>query len=139
MDGTLADVRSIRHYVEGEGKRDFDSFHKASRFVPPNKEAVALTRSLAPDVAPLVVTARDARYERETRDWLAKHEVPHERLYMRPWGDQRKDAHVKQDILDQIRSEGYAPRMAVDDNPNVLEVWERNDIPVVRIPGWNDG
>lgn len=137
MDGTLADVRPIRHYVQGK-RRNFDKFHKASIFTRPNAEAVALFRMLAADVSRVIVTARDARYERETVSWLRKYGLQWDALYMRSWGDQRPDYEVKADILRDIKADGYTPCLAVDDNPNVVKLWKQNDIPTVIIPGWGE-
>lgn len=136
MDGTLCDVRDIRHYVRGES-RNFDKFHRASLFCPPNRQAILEARSVAPSDR-IIVTARDARYERVTRDWLVKHGIGFARLYMRPWGDGRKDSVVKREILAQIREDGYNPILAVDDNPAVIEVWRSEGIPTITIPGFED-
>ncbi|WP_092501608.1 hypothetical protein [Agrococcus jejuensis] len=36
VDGTLCDVRSIRHHVDGTGRRNFDAFHAESIDCPPH-------------------------------------------------------------------------------------------------------
>ena len=136
MDGTLTDVSSIRHYVEGEHK-DFDSFHKASLWCPPNEWVLKLHNQLhAPTI---IVTGRDEKYREVTRDWLIKHRVKYSTLHMRPWGDPRKDYEVKREILVQKILPYYEPIFAVDDNPNVLALWREFDIPTVTVPGWEDG
>lgn len=138
MDGTLCDVRPIRHYVQGE-RRNFDKFHRASLFCGPNDEARDLYDSAVADGFHIVVvTARDARYEQVTRDWLVKHGFHFDALYHRPWGDGRNDAVVKQEILEQLRADGFEPILAVDDNPAVIDVWRANGIPTVIIPGFDE-
>lgn len=137
MDGTLVDVNPVRHYVRG-AVRNFDKFHRSSLFCGPNDSALSMALCLPRDIAVVIVTARDARYERVTRDWLAKHGVRYDALYMRPWGDQRRDSVVKREILTQIRGDGYRPRLAVDDNPAVIEVWESEGIDTITIPGFCD-
>lgn len=136
MDGTLCDVRGIRHYVTGE-RRNFDAFHRSSLFCPPNAWVVNFARGL-PRESVVIVTARDARYERVTRDWLAKHEVGFAALYMRPWGDQRPDYVTKAEILERIRADGYRPVVAVDDNPSVIALWKENGISTITVPGFFD-
>ncbi len=137
MDGTLCDVSSIRHYVTGND-RNFDKFHKASLWCPPTpwvaEEVSKFSRD--PEWVVIIVTARDARYERETRDWLVKHGIQFDHIYMRGWGDIRPDYIVKQEILDNMREDGYEPLIAFDDNPEVVEVWRRNGIAVRVVPGW---
>lgn len=135
VDGTLCDVQGIRHYVREE--RNFDLFHRASLFCPPIPEVVALTHSLDPRVKRIVVTARQNRYEDVTKMWLQKHNVRYDRLYMRAWDDTRKDYTVKREILAQIRSDGFVPVFAVDDNPQVIRLWKQEGIPVMEIPGFD--
>lgn len=139
MDGTLCDVSDIRHYVRGES-RNFDKFHRASLFCPPNTGVLfaCLSWKVLAKTPVLIVTARDARYEQVTRDWLFKYGVIYDALYMRPWGDQRPDYVVKSEILAQIRADGYNPVLAYDDNPSVIQLWEENNIKTVTVPGWID-
>lgn len=139
MDGTLVDVRGIRHYV-ARGRRfpDFDRFHKASLFCPPNTDVVE--RVLAEREAGrtvFVVTARRDRYQRLTRDWLAKYGVEFDRLLMRRDNDRRHDVDVKREILAEIRKT-HRVVLAIDDNPGVIALWRSKHIPVVVVPGWDD-
>lgn len=138
MDGTLADVSSIRHHVAGP-KKDFDTFHRESVNVPPNADVVKMAheaKSAGHDV--IVVTARKAKYRNHTATWLGLHEVPSDAMYMRSDKDNRPDAEVKQDILNRV-SRSWDVVHAVDDNPNVLKVWEKNGIRTTRVPGWQGG
>lgn len=131
MDGTLVDVSPVRHYVTGK-RRNFDAFHRASLFCPPNGPVLALARSIPPS-SRVIVTARDARYETVTRDWLAKYGVRYAALYMRPWGDLRPDHEVKTDIYAKIISDGFEPVHAVDDRADIARVWKSFGIPVTLI------
>jgi beta-phosphoglucomutase-like phosphatase (HAD superfamily) len=138
MDGTLVDVNPVRHYVRGES-RNFDKFHRSSLFCGPNEMALSILRHPSISaMARVIVTARDARYEQVTRDWLTKYGITFDALYMRPWGDQRRDSVVKREILAQMRGDGYNPTLAVDDNPAVIEVWESEGIRTITIPGFSD-
>jgi phosphoglycolate phosphatase-like HAD superfamily hydrolase len=135
MDGTLADVSSIRHHVEGP-KKNFRAFHEDSVNVPPNPDVLQMAhdaKQSGHDV--IVVTARDAEYKPHTTWWLSEHEVPHDALYMRNRGDRRPDYEVKKDILGHI-AKHWEPVHAVDDNPNVLKLWHENGISTTRVPGW---
>ena len=132
MDGTLCDVEPIRHYVTGE-RRNFDAFHKASLWCRPNDNVRTMALALPKSIAVIIVTARDARYERETRDWLAKYGITYDAMYMRPWGDGQKDAIVKAVILERILSDGFEPILAVDDRDDIIAVWEAYDIPTIKV------
>lgn len=134
MDGTLCDVEPIRHYVTGP-RRDFTAFHNASLFCRPIFPVAVAAREYArdPSIAVIIVTARDERFERPTRDWLTKHGIEFDAIFMRPSGDQRHDTVVKQEIHDRIVVSGYRPRIAFDDRDDIIRVWESNGIATVKV------
>lgn len=130
MDGTLCDVQGIRHYVECD-RPDFRSFHEASRFCPTRPEVEAeVRRAAAEGLAVVIVTARDERFERATRDFLLRHRIPYHALHMRPWGDRRRDAVVKAEILERIVREGFEPVRAIEDRLDIAQVWSAHGIEV---------
>jgi hypothetical protein len=137
VDGTLCDVRGIRHYVTSE-KRDFHSFHMASQFCPPNHDVVEWARAArAEGRAVIVVTARMARYRMLTRRWLNAWDIPFDILRTRQDGDFRKDAVVKREILASLRQD-FDIVTAYDDNPAVIDVWQSEGIRTVVVPGWDE-
>ena len=138
MDGTLADVSSIRHYLKpnvNHGK-DFDAFHAESVNVPPHPHVVnhAECASLLGHKI-LIVTARRWMWRHHTAWWLAMHRVPSDMLIMRGNKDHRPDYEVKKDMLATIRK-AYNVIHAVDDNPNVIRLWQEEGIPTTVVPGW---
>jgi|SRR5690242_4508056 len=134
-DGTLCDVRGIRHYVEG-GNRNFDAFHKASAFCPPNHDVVeAVFQQQALGRKIVVATGRSMKYGLLTFRWLESNGIPVDAMFMRADGDFRKDVEVKMDILAEIREE-YTPVCAWDDNPSIINLWESEGIPTTVVPGW---
>jgi phosphoglycolate phosphatase-like HAD superfamily hydrolase len=142
MDGTLADVRGIRHHIVPPSPmpkgwyKDFDAFHSDSVNCPANPSVVAHAhRASLLGNAVLVVTARRARYRNHTAMWLALNGVPSDRLYMRGDKDNRPDYLVKKDILDRIRTEFHVIH-AVDDNPSVIALWQENGISTTVVEGW---
>ena len=138
MDGTLADVSSIRHHVRHPA-RDFDAFHAASVDVPVNPEAVRIAREAhEAGLAVLIVTARRSRWRHHTAWFLAMHGIPSDALIMRGDKDGRSDVDVKRDMLDEIVRRAWTPVLAVDDNPSVVALWESEGIPTVVIPGWEE-
>lgn len=134
MDGTLADVSSIRHYVTGE-RKDFRSFHEASRFVPPRRDVEAWVRAAhVAGFGVVIVTARDERFERATRDFLIRNSLHFDALFMRPWGDTRRDTAVKADILARVFESGFRPVFAIDDREDIASVWRSHGIPCHVVP-----
>lgn len=138
MDGTLADVSSIRHYLKPNVNRgkDFDAFHSESVNVPPHSHVVnhAQCASLLGHKI-LIVTARRWMWRHHTAWWLAMHRVPSDMLIMRGNKDHRPDYEVKKDMLATIRK-AYNVIHAVDDNPNVIRLWQEEGIPTTVIEGW---
>lgn len=136
MDGTLCDVRKIRHLIHGPG--GFDAFHRASIDCPPHHWVLeAVQEAHEEGKAILIVTGRSWRHRNVTAMWLALHNVPSDALWMRRNGDMRKDFLVKRDILRRIR-QLYNPVHAYDDNPAILDLWEQENIPFTVVPGWED-
>lgn len=135
VDGTLCDVRTVRHWVSN-GQRNFHRFHEESTGCPPIREVQGLWHSIRPGVARLVVTARSRRFERHTLWWLLLNGFHADGQWHREDWDQRPDFEVKRDILADIRGAGYNPVFAIDDNPSVLELWRQESIPFLKIPGW---
>jgi uncharacterized HAD superfamily protein len=130
MDGTLCDTSSVVHLIEGDDK-NYAAFHAASADCPPRAEVVEAARAEhASGRAILVVTSREFIWRDLTLDWLVKHGVPYDAVYLRIVGDYRKDVAIKKDILDQIRADGFEPLAAWDDKPAVIELWRENDIAV---------
>lgn len=144
VDGTLVDVSSIRYFVNRNdpkfsGKKLWHQFHGKAIGCPPVAQAMELYEQARADgLAILVVTARMSVWALPTLLWLKEHGVEHDELYMRKNKDFRKDYIVKAEILQDIKRDGYRPVMAVDDNPNVIKLWQSHDIPTHIIPGWED-
>jgi hypothetical protein len=136
MQGTLADVRSIRHLVEGE-KKDFDAFHYATAGCPPHQWVVdAMRKDFLAHICPLVLTGMNAKFKRVVDFWLADHDVPATLVMMRADGDFRKDVVVKREMYDRLILH-YDIIGAYDDNPNIVELWESLDLPTTVVPGWD--
>lgn len=134
VDGTLCDVRSIRHFLD-TGKRNFHRFHQESTACPPVDVVAGLWRSIRPGIKRVVVTAREARWYNETLWWMLLNGFEPDDMFMRPWRDFRPDWQVKADMLVELRNR-YELVLAVDDNPNVIDVWTRAGIRTLVIPGW---
>jgi predicted kinase len=69
----------------------------------------------------------------QTQEWLARYDVPFDRLLMRNKGDGRPDVQVKTDILNEILL--HHPKESIyriyDDRPNiVLNCWVKAGLPV---------
>ena len=134
MDGTLCDVRSIRHYVQYKpNHRNFHKFHGESINCPAYPEVKELFLKLQQQgLAMLVVTARTSDYSMLTNLWLREQGLHCDEMYMRERRDQRPDVEVKADLLVEIQR-SYQPVLAVDDREHVAAVWRAAGIPVIMV------
>lgn len=143
MDGTAVDVTGIRHYLDlsaaAEGRRrraDYTAFHAASALMPPHVEVLRIMHWLHDaGIALMVTTARSERWRYLSEVWLGKWGAPPHAMWMRRWGDLRRDREVKRDILRQIERT-HEVVLTVDDNPDIVALWREEGLPVVRVPGW---
>jgi FMN phosphatase YigB (HAD superfamily) len=136
VDGTLANVDEFLHFMR-DGKKDYDSFHSASIKAKPNLEVFSmLDNAISKGHAILIVTSRKEKWRGLTSMWLAKNNARSHALFMRNDNDNRPDYEVKKDILSKIE-EFWVVVHAVDDNPNVIRLWEENKIPTTKIGTWD--
>lgn len=139
IDGTLCDVRSIKHLVTGQ-PRDFTAFFPATLSCPPHHAVLAMVNQVrAAGHVVVVATARSDANRAITEQWLQLHAVNYAELFMRP-GDPEHLAHdveVKEEILSRICTR-YQPVHAVEDNPMVADLWSRHGIEVTLVPGFEN-
>ena len=136
VDGTLANVDPYLHYVRGSN-RDYNAFHEASIDALPNTEVVEmLNNTVADQVAVIIVTSRKEKYRALTSMWLAKNNIRSHALFMRADDDNRPDYEAKKDMLDKI-TKLWDVTHAIDDNPNVIRLWQDNNIPTTKIGDWD--
>lgn len=128
LDGTLCDVTSILHHLEGE-ERDFWAFHAASADCPPRADVVEAVRAAhSAGRAVLIVTSREFVWRDLSLGWLAAHDVPYQELVMRVVGDYRADHVVKAEMLDQIEADGHHVVEAWEDSADIIELWQSRGI-----------
>lgn len=137
LDGTAVDVRPVRHYVAG-ANRNFDKFHRASAYCPPNPAVLTLAhRCVELGLRIVVMTGRSETYRALSAAWLEKHAVEYDVLLMRAAGDYRADRVVKEELLREVL-QTYDVALAIDDNPGIIDLWRSKGIQVVEVPGFDD-
>src|SRR5208283_2092552 len=99
----LADLSHRLHYIQTKPK-DWDSFFKACVDDAPIHNVITLYRDLSlgglEDISKILITGRSSDIRGETEEWLKKHHIYHDGLYMRDAGDHRPDNIVKSELLD---------------------------------------
>lgn len=133
IDGTLADLTHRRHLVTKHPK-DWPEFFKQI----PGDSVINQTRFLnnlikKHGILPILLASGRSEKERaDTEEWLKKHHINYDKLYMRPAGDYRKDTIIKREILDHMRSDGYEPWLIFDDRECVTEMWRKEGLFVLQ-------
>lgn len=138
FQGTLVDVRGIRHLLDSPGR--YDSFHRATLSCPPIPWVVSEARNAhIRGETVLLGTGMNEKYRRIVTWWLADHEVHVDDLQMRGDDDFRKDYVIKNEMRERWQ-QTHRIDHAWDDNPAVIEhVWAAHNIPHTTVPGWEEG
>lgn len=129
IDGTLADVTHRRHFIT-DGKKNWTQFNARMGDDVVNSAVVELYHTLweSRKYDIIIVTGRSEEFRKVTEQWLTWNHIPFNRLMMRKARDNRRDSIVKQDILNELKSEGKKIVFAVDDRQQVVDMWRRNGI-----------
>lgn len=150
IDGTLANTSHRVHHVKN-GNKNWDAFFGKMGEDTPVLGVTWLAEELAHGVRVGGVTAhlflvsgRPDSYRAVTVAWLHEN-VPmlfdmSEALLMREAGDHRSDVEVKREILKGIQGQGYDVRLAIDDRPSIIKMWQDEGIPVLQVPNpdWDE-
>ena len=137
MDGTLCDVTAVVHLqAEPDG---FTAFHHACAECPPHRAVVEwCVEHHGRGHAILVLTGRDDWSRELTEQWLSEHlPIPIAGLHMRGDGDFRSNIVIKREIHSQL-AQIFDIRAAIDDDPEIVGLWQEVGIPVAMVLDWGD-
>jgi hypothetical protein len=137
MDGTLCDVSAVVH-LQAEPD-SFTAFHHACADCPPHRAVVEwCVEHHGRGHAILVVTGRDDWSRGLTEQWLSEHlPMPIAGLHMRGDRDFRSNVTVKREIHSQL-AQTFDIRAAIDDDPEIVGLWQEVGIPVTMVLDWGD-
>ena len=137
FDGTLCDTRAISDLHMGR-KKNFHAFHMSSLDAPTNEDVVRILHETRErGIGVIGLTARQSRYAQVTIDWVRKHCIELDALYMRSREDYRPDYTVKSEIIKDIENDGWDICHAVDDNPQVVRRWLELGVNITQVPWHN--
>lgn len=129
---------------------DWQAFHAQVASDKPIAAVCSIVSSLVytRHLEPLFVTGRMELCRNDTVEWLwglavgrgvrgwLHEDYVTDHLFMRPAGDHRPGAEMKEDILDNhILPRGYKPVLAFEDDPKISEMWRRRGILVAHVGG----
>lgn len=126
VDGTLAEFNAeyVKDWVLGP-KKDwipFLEFMADAKPISAIKRLVEILKASGQTIA--ICSGRPAEYEEYTIAWLNKHQIPFDKVYLRPKGDDHvPDEDVKQSLLAKMREDGLNPWLVLDDRSDVVHFW----------------
>ena len=136
LDGTLSDpAHRIKLYKE----RRYDEFNAAGKDDKPLQGICNILRPLSDRETYIVIcTARSESCRKETLQWLKLNEVPCAKLMMRRNGDERSDAVVKKEMLDQLLETYKFSQFwfALEDRDMCVDMWRGEGLTCLQVaPG----
>lgn len=126
IDGTVANIDHRLDYVKNH-PRNYDAFGAGIVHDTINESVKWLYDYVnTEDNRILFASGRSDEYFDVTEQWLHDNEYyNYKKLYMRPAGDTRPDYVIKKELLDQMREDGYDPKICFDDRPSVVREWPK--------------
>ena len=124
IDGTVA-------LMAGRGPYDWSRVGSDA----PNPAVITAVRAMhAAGHAIVFCSGRDEVCRAETEAWLELYvDVPYEALFMRPEGDNRKDAVVKREIFDADVRDRWRIVGVFDDRQQVVRMWRSIGLTVFQV------
>lgn len=128
IDGTVADCNHRLCYIQG-GNKDWKKFYAYMHLDEPIEPTIQLVKELMYGGNNILwCTGRPIDHLVTTEKWLDDHNLPYRNLYMRPKNDYRPDYIVKQELLLEMRKDGFNPVAAFEDRTRVAEMWRNNGL-----------
>ena len=132
IDGVLSDASTRQHYLEAP-RRDWRAFFDACGDDPVIEEVKTLLDLLEPDLRIVLLTARPHRVHHLTEAWLRRYKIRWDLLIMRPWGDYELSRDFKQSTVWELRSYGFDPQLAFEDDRRNVAMFRYEGIPCIYI------
>ena len=135
VDGTLMNVEKRVQWAK-KHKKDTDRVMNWDMFLDPlvmlefdrsNRDVCNVINALYSDSINdnniIITSARNERHRDVTIKQLELAGVKYHAMYLRNDGDMRPDDIVKEELLTNIRADGYKPTIAFDDRNQVVNKW----------------
>jgi predicted kinase len=124
IDGTVAVM----------GDRGPYDWHRVGEDIPHRAVIDAVRAMHAAGNAIVFCTGRDESSRAHTEQWLDQHvAVPYEGLFMRPYGDHRRDSIVKQELFESQIRRRWRIVGVFDDRRHVVRMWRSLGLTVFQV------
>lgn len=139
IDGTVANCEHRQHFLRVK-PRNWKAFKELAYEDTVFHDIVDLIKILHDAGNKIVfVTARSEDERAVTTAWLIDKSGLwdfYDKLYMRPEGDTRDDTDIKEELLAELREDGYDPWLVLDDRDRVVVKWRELGLRCLQVaPG----
>ena len=126
LDGTLAefDHTQVAHLVLGAEKHwdPFFEYMKDAAVIENVLRLVTILKQQGQNI--LICSGRPESHKQHSVDWMEKHNIPFDGVYLRPdYADEVPDEEVKKVLLQKIHDDGFSPWLVLDDRDAVVAGW----------------
>ena len=125
-DGTIA-------HIDKKNPRSPYDYSRVQEDLP-DKAVTPVVNALSYRFEVFVVSGRSEDCRAETEQWLRDNKISYDALYMRRSGDDRHDAVIKREILDEIVKTRYVLGV-FDDRERVVDGWLTAGLKVFDVGG----
>jgi predicted kinase len=126
MDGTLSLLN---------GRCPFDTSTCENDL--PNFPVVDLHRKYFTQYKIIIVSGRKDSCRQQTINWLNKHHIHFDEIFMRRFDDDRKDSIVKEEIFNEHIRGNFNIHLVVDDRKSVVDMWRSLGLTVFQVAEGN--
>ncbi|WP_419918704.1 hypothetical protein [Candidatus Poriferisocius sp.] len=130
VDGVISDAGHRQHLARD---RRWNEFFDGCPQDPPLEVSIALVRSLAPDIAVVLLTARPWRLLPGTVAWLDTHRVRWDLLVLRPPNHAGSSRDYKATEVENLRHHGFNLLYALEDDPRNVKMYTEAAVPCLYI------
>lgn len=132
IDGVLANASHRQGFLRGETP-DWGRFYEGGIDDDPIDASIAVLSMLRSDVTVALVSARPMWAQSDTVSWLIQHAVRWDLLVMRELGSGLDAPSFKRRSVTELRTAGFAPVLAFDDDPRNVAMYGEMNVPCVYV------
>jgi uncharacterized HAD superfamily protein len=130
LDGTLC---NCNHRLHLANQKNWDEFNELCTNDTVNSDIANILNNLwSKETHIYLVTARDARFREQTKEWLRLNDILYDRLIMRDANDHRPDYVVKKEILDNEIDKSKV-WFVLDDRNSVVDMWRKSGLRCLQV------
>ena len=129
----LADAAHRQWYLDGP-TRDWTGFFEAASGDALLGDHAEMVRCLDLGLQVVLLTARPFRLRGLTLAWIEQHRLRWDLLALRgPGQDMMHSVRFKQQALAVLRSHGFTPVFALEDDPRIVEMYAGESLPCIYV------